>query len=149
MRLKIAIKCLVTALLLWVAFRTVDIAAVASLLSSLNPWWALVALLLTGLIILFDATLLSSVIRLFSRRMPFGTAMLYSVVGWFFSNVAPSTVGGDIFRGCSYRASGCPSELRSGLSSPSACFPSSRSWVSSPQASRLHSNCSRSRATSC
>ena len=73
--MKIAIKCLVTALLLWVAFRTVDIAAVVSLLSSLNPWWALVALLLTGLIILFDATLLSSVIRLFSRRMPFGTAM--------------------------------------------------------------------------
>jgi uncharacterized protein (TIRG00374 family) len=106
--LKIAIKCLVTALLLWVAFRTVDIAAVASLLSSLNPWWALVALLLTGLIILFDATLLSSVIRLFSRRMPFGTAMLYSVVGWFFSNVAPSTVGGDIFRGVQLSRVGMP-----------------------------------------
>jgi uncharacterized protein (TIRG00374 family) len=99
---------LVTALLLWVAFRTVDIAAVASLLSSLNPWWALVALLLTGLIILFDATLLSSVIRLFSRRMPFGTAMLYSVVGWFFSNVAPSTVGGDIFRGVQLSRVGMP-----------------------------------------
>lgn len=108
MRLKIAIKCLVTALLLWVAFRTVDIAAVVSLLSSLNPWWALVALLLTGLIILFDATLLSSVIRLFSRRMPFGTAMLYSVVGWFFSNVAPSTVGGDIFRGVQLSRVGMP-----------------------------------------
>ena len=108
MRLKIAIKCLVTTLLLWVAFRTVDIAAVASLLSSLNPWWALVALLLTGLIILFDATLLSSVIRLFSRRMPFGTAMLYSVVGWFFSNVAPSTVGGDIFRGVQLSRVGMP-----------------------------------------
>lgn len=108
MRLKIAIKCLVTALLLWVAFRTVDIAAVASLLSSLNPWWALVALLLTGLIILFDATLLSSVIRLFSRRMPFGTAMLYSVVGWFFSNLAPSTVGGDIFRGVQLSRVGMP-----------------------------------------
>ena len=108
MRLKIAIKCLVTTLLLWVAFRTVDIAAVASLLSSLNPWWAVVALLLTGLIILFDATLLSSVIRLFSRRMPFGTAMLYSVVGWFFSNVAPSTVGGDIFRGVQLSRVGMP-----------------------------------------
>lgn len=106
--MKIAIKCLVTALLLWVAFRTVDIAAVVSLLSSLNPWWALVALLLTGLIILFDATLLSSVIRLFSRRMPFGTAMLYSVVGWFFSNVAPSTVGGDIFRGVQLSRVGMP-----------------------------------------
>ena len=106
--MKIAIKCLVTTLLLWVAFRTVDIAAVASLLSSLNPWWALVALLLTGLIILFDATLLSSVIRLFSRRMPFGTAMLYSVVGWFFSNVAPSTVGGDIFRGVQLSRVGMP-----------------------------------------
>ena len=107
-RLKIAIKCLVTAVLLWVAFRTVNIASVASLLSSLNPWWAVIALVLTGLIVVFDATLLSGVLRSFGGRMPFGTAMLYSVVGWFFSNVAPSTVGGDIFRGVQLSRVGLP-----------------------------------------
>lgn len=108
MRLKIAIKCLATILLMWVALRTVDIAAVASLLSSLNPLWAFAALLLTALIIVFDATLLSGVLRTFDRKMPFATALLYSLVGWFFSNVAPSTVGGDIFRGVQLSRVGMP-----------------------------------------
>jgi uncharacterized membrane protein YbhN (UPF0104 family) len=107
-RLKIAIKCLVTAILLWLAIRAVDIGAVTSLLVNLNPWWVSAALLLTGLIVVFDATLLSGVVRVFSGRMPFGTAMLYSVVGWFFSNVAPSTVGGDIFRGVQLSRVGLP-----------------------------------------
>jgi glycosyltransferase 2 family protein len=98
-RLKLALKCAVTALLLWIVFRKVDIVAVSGVLSGLNPWWALLSLLLTAFIVLFDATLLSGVIRVFAHRMPFGTALLYSLVGWFFSNVAPSTVGGDIFRG--------------------------------------------------
>lgn len=99
MRLKIAIKCLVTALLLWVVFRKVNLGAVTHLLSGLDPLWAASAVFLTALIVMFDALLLVEVLRMFSRRMQFGTAMLYSVVGWFFSNVAPSTIGGDIFRG--------------------------------------------------
>lgn len=99
MRLKLAIKCLVTAVLLWVVFRAVDLRAVSHLLSGLDPLWAASALLLTALIVIFDATLLVEVLRMFSRRMRLGTAMLYSLVGWFFSNVAPSTIGGDIFRG--------------------------------------------------
>src|SRR5213075_899914 len=94
-----AIKCFVTALLLWLAFRTVDIVAVSRLLSGLHPLWALGAILLTALIVIFDAALFVEVMRIFSRRVKFGTAFLYSLVGWFFSNVAPSTVGGDIFRG--------------------------------------------------
>ena len=98
-RLKIAIKCLVTALLLWVVFRKVDLGAVSHLLSGIDPFWAAGAVFLTVLIVMFDAILLVEVLKVFSRRMQFGTAMLYSVVGWFFSNVAPSTIGGDIFRG--------------------------------------------------
>ena len=107
-QLKLALKCAVTALLLWVVFRKVDIGAVSVVMAGLNPMWALGAVLLTALIIIFDATLLSGVIRLFSHRMPFGTAMLYSLVGWFFSNVAPSTVGGDIFRGVQLSRVGVP-----------------------------------------
>ena len=99
LQLKLAIKCFVTALLLWLAFRTVDIVAVSRLLSGLHPLWALGAILLTALIVIFDAALFVEVMRIFSRRVKFGTAFLYSLVGWFFSNVAPSTVGGDIFRG--------------------------------------------------
>jgi hypothetical protein len=108
LRLKLAIKALVTVLLLWLAFRKVDIAAVSGVLSGLNPLWAIAAFLLTGVIILSDAMLLSGVLRMFDRRVPFATALLYSLVGWFFSNVAPSTVGGDIFRGVQLSRVGVP-----------------------------------------
>src|SRR5438067_8089604 len=106
--LKLAIKGLVTALLLWLAFRKVDLDAFSSVLSGLNPLWAAAALLLTSFIILSDAMLLSGVLRMFDRRVPFATALLYSLVGWFFSNVAPSTLGGDIFRGVQLSRVGVP-----------------------------------------
>lgn len=96
---KLLVKCLVTALLLFVAFRSVDVVALSNLFSRLRASWAAAAFALTALIIVADATLLERVVRAFERRMPLRTALLYSFVGWFFSNVAPSTVGGDIFRG--------------------------------------------------
>jgi hypothetical protein len=106
--LKLAIKCLVTALLLWAASRSVDLGAISSRLAGIDPAWCAIALLLTGLIIVSDAMLLSAVLRLFAGRAPFGTALLYSFVGWFFSNVAPSTIGGDIFRGVQLSRVGIP-----------------------------------------
>jgi len=105
---KLAIKCVVTAALLWLAFRKVDLGAVSSVLSGLSLWWAAAALLLTSLIILSDAMLLAGVLRMFGRRVPFATALLYSLVGWFFSNLAPSTIGGDIFRGVQLSRVGVP-----------------------------------------
>jgi uncharacterized membrane protein YbhN (UPF0104 family) len=107
-RLKLAIKCVVTVLLLWLAFRTVDIRAVSGLLSGMDPLWAAAALSLTALIVISDAKLFVDVMRVFSRRIQFGTALLYSLVGWFFSNVAPSTVGGDVFRGIQLSRVGMP-----------------------------------------
>ena len=50
--LKFAMKCLVTAALLWLAFRKVDLGGVSSVLAGLNPLWAAAALLATILIIL-------------------------------------------------------------------------------------------------
>jgi uncharacterized protein (TIRG00374 family) len=105
---KLAIKCLVTALLLWAASRSVDLSAISRRLSGIDPAWSAIALLLTGFIIVSDAMLLSAILRLFARRAPFGTALLYSFVGWFFSNVAPSTIGGDIFRGVQLSRVGTP-----------------------------------------
>ena len=105
---KFAIKCLVTVSLLWVAFRTVDPITVSKLLFGLKPWWALFALLMTAILILSDAILLAAVMRISGRQVLMGTAMLYSLVGWFFSNLAPSTVGGDIFRGVQLSRVGTP-----------------------------------------
>lgn len=97
--MKLAIKIMVTAMLLWLVLRTVDVGAVRILLSRLSLWWALLALILTALIILCDAMLFAGVMRILARPIPLRVAMLYSLVGWFFSNIAPSTVGGDVFRG--------------------------------------------------
>ena len=105
---KLAVKCAVTMLLLWLAFRTVDVRTVSALLLGLDLRWATAALVLTGLLILSDAMLLGAVMRIFGRRVQRGTAFLYSLVGWFFSNVAPSTVGGDIFRGVQLSRVGMP-----------------------------------------
>ncbi len=114
-RLKLAIKCLVTALLLWLAFRKVDLGAVSSVLAGLNPLWGVPAFFGTSLVILSDALLLSGVLRMFERRLPFTTALLYSIVGWFFSNIAPSTVGGDIFRGVQLSRAGVPAGIAARL----------------------------------
>ena len=105
---KLAIKCAVTVLLLWLAFRTVDVSTVSSLLLGLNWWWVAAALLLTCFLIVSDAMLLGAVMRIFGHRVRRGTAFFYSLVGWFFSNVAPSTVGGDIFRGVQLSRVGTP-----------------------------------------
>lgn len=105
---KLAIKGLLTAILLWAAFRTVEVEAVARLLRGINVWWALAAVGMTSLIIVADAILLAVVMRIFDRRVSGPTALLFSLVGWFFSNVAPSTVGGDIFRGIQLSRVGTP-----------------------------------------
>jgi uncharacterized membrane protein YbhN (UPF0104 family) len=105
---KLAIKGLLTAVLLWAAFRTVELDAVAKLLSGIDVWWGLAALGMTGMIIVADAILLMVVMRIFGRSVSSRTALLYSLVGWFFSNVAPSTVGGDIFRGIQLSRLGTP-----------------------------------------
>lgn len=108
MRVKLAIKVLVTALLLWLAFRAVDPAVLWRLLSSFNPLWLAAAVLLTLLIIVADGMLLASVLRKFDCRVPIVTAILYSLVGWFFSNLGPSTLGGDLFRSVQLSRVGVP-----------------------------------------
>ncbi len=108
MRAKLAIKILITALLLWLAFRTVDLRMLLQLLSSFDPLWLGAAIFLTLLIIVVDGSLLASVLRKFDRRVLFSTAILYSLVGWFFSNVGPSTVGGDLFRSVQLSRMGTP-----------------------------------------
>lgn len=107
-KVKIAIKILVTGVLLGVVFRTVDLGAVTLLFSGFDPWWAAAALFLTGLIIMSDATLFAGSMRLHRWHVPFSGALIYSLVGWFFSNLAPSTVGGDLFRGAQLSRQGAP-----------------------------------------
>lgn len=106
--MKLVIKGLVAAVLLWVVLRTVDAVAIVALLAGLDPVWALAALAATALMIATDAVLFAGSMENLGRRLPFDVSLLYCLVGWFFSNLAPSTVGGDIFRGTQMARLGTP-----------------------------------------
>jgi uncharacterized membrane protein YbhN (UPF0104 family) len=108
---KIAIKALVTAALLWVLFRGVDVAVVWSLLAGIAPAGVALAVGLAGLLVFADAVLFVGSMRMLERRVPLSVSLLYSLVGWFFSNVAPSTVGGDLFRGVQMSRLGTPIDV--------------------------------------
>lgn len=105
---KLAIKWAITIILFWAAFRTVNVGSVSAILLGISWKWLAATMLLVVLLIASDAMLLTAVMRIFGRSVPRGTAFLYSLVGWFFSNVAPSTVGGDIFRGVQLSRVGTP-----------------------------------------
>lgn len=106
--MKTAIKALVTAALLWLLFRSVEVSAVWAILAGVTPAGVVVALALVGLIILADALLFVGSMRILGRQVPLSVSLLYTLVGWFFSNVAPSTVGGDLFRGVQMSRLGTP-----------------------------------------
>jgi hypothetical protein len=59
-------------------------------------------------ITLADAGFWASTMRAAGCRMAFGPAFLFSFVGWFFGNLAPSTIGADIFRTAQMRYGGVP-----------------------------------------
>ena len=109
--MKTAIKALVTAALLWLLFRSVDVGLVWSMLAGIAPAGVAAALFLTGLIVFADAVLFVGSMRILARHVPLAVSLLYSLVGWFFSNVAPSTVGGDLFRGVQMSRLGTPVQV--------------------------------------
>lgn len=109
--MKTAIKAFVTAALLWLLFRSVDVGGVWAMLARIHPVGVLLALLLTSLIVFADAVLFAGSMRILARRVAFPVSLLYSLVGWFFSNVAPSTVGGDVFRGVQMSRLGTPVQV--------------------------------------
>ena len=81
--MKTAIKALVTAALLWLLFRSVDVGLVWSMLAGIAPAGVAVALFLTGLIVFADAVLFVGSMRILARRVPLAVSLLYSLVGWF------------------------------------------------------------------
>jgi uncharacterized membrane protein YbhN (UPF0104 family) len=106
--LKIAIKALVTAALLWLLFRSVDLGVVWTLLAGIALGGVALAVGLTCLLVFADAVLFVGSMRILKRQVPLSVSLLYSLVGWFFSNVAPSTVGGDLFRSVQMSRLGTP-----------------------------------------
>lgn len=97
-RAKLLIKCVVTTLLFWLIAEKVDLASMSALLRKAQPSWLAVSLGLVIVMTVFDALAFCIVMQIFGHRVRLAPSFLYSIVSWFFSNLAPSTLGGDIFR---------------------------------------------------
>ena len=123
-RAKLLIKCVVTAFLFWLVADAVDLSRMSALLGKARPGWLLASLALALAITALDAFTFCIVMRILGHRMRFETSFLYSLVSWFFSNLAPSTVGGDIFRTAQMQRLGVPlgTALRSVLTARMMSF---------------------------
>ncbi len=110
MSMKAVLKVAVAALILGVIALRVDFGAVFRLIGEANILWFAAAVAVSLLIILADAAFWSSSMRRIGLTMTFPSALLFGIAGWFFVNVAPSTVGADLFRAAQMRAAGATTE---------------------------------------
>ena len=105
---KLFIKCAVTAFLLWIVADKADISSTSALLVEARPAWLAMSLVLAFVMTFLDALAFSIVMRILGHRVRLGASLLYSLVSWFFSNLAPSTLGGDVFRTVQMQRLGAP-----------------------------------------
>ena len=104
-------KSLIAAILLtWLTFHF-DLGSALSLISQAQPA-LLIAALIPGIAqVIFDSHNSSLVMRVLGHGLSFRVALVYNIVGWFFSNFAPSTFGGDMFRAFQMSRVGVPVAL--------------------------------------
>ncbi len=92
------VKVAISALLLYLSLRRVDLSHVGQRLGGLDlRWIALVGLMLCIQIPL-GALRWREIVTICSAKLPLATALRYSFIGQFFSQVLPSSVGGDAVR---------------------------------------------------
>jgi hypothetical protein len=87
-------------------FSRLDGEAALRTMASADPLLLILSIVFGLLIILADGAFWAYSMRNVGLRMQFATASLFSFVGWFFSNIAPSTVGADLFRAAQMRYAG-------------------------------------------
>ena len=107
-RTKLLVKCAVTAFLCWLIAGKVDLSSTSALLGKARPGWLAMSLVLPIVMTVLDALGFSMIMRILGHRVSLSTSFLYSLVSWFFSNLAPSTLGGDVFRTVQMQRLGAP-----------------------------------------
>src|SRR5271163_2919423 len=93
-----AIKILVSAALLYLALRKVNFADLAARLDLTSAAWLALAVALTFLQIFFGALRWRIVGAECGAPLPLRQAMRYNVIGTFFNQTLPSSIGGDAMR---------------------------------------------------
>jgi hypothetical protein len=106
MTTRTAIKLLAAGAILAFLSAKVDLAEAARLIARADPCLLAAAVAASLAIIAADAAFWSRSMRIVGVKMAFRPALAFSIVGWFFANLAPSTVGADLFRAAQMRHAG-------------------------------------------
>ncbi len=107
---KLILKIAAAVLILGVIALRVDFAAAFRQIAGADPLWLAAAIGASLLIIVADAAFWSLSMRPVGLKMEFRAALLFGLVSWFFINIAPSTVGADLFRVAQMRSAGATTE---------------------------------------
>lgn len=91
-------KAIVTAVLVWLVLRAVDLDAVAERVADLSPVAAILAVALLMLHCFIAGWRWRIVMRLFGPVLPLRRSIRLFFEGYFFNNALPSTIGGDAVR---------------------------------------------------
>jgi uncharacterized protein (TIRG00374 family) len=85
-------------LVIW-AFSKIDLQQVGAQLAAANPWLVLAALVLFEVAIIINGMKWQVLLRAQGVRVPFGPVLQFQFTGFFFNNLLPANVGGDVIRG--------------------------------------------------
>lgn len=96
--LLLALRILVSAALLYLSFRGINFAAIQSRLSQISPAWVLLAVLATVFQIFLGALRWREISTQCGAILGTGQAFRYNMIGAFFNQTLPSTIGGDAMR---------------------------------------------------
>ena len=96
--LLLAARILVSAALLYFAFRGINFAAIQSRLSQISVGWFLLAVLATMFQIFLGALRWREISTRCTAPLGTGQAFRYNMIGAFFNQTLPSTIGGDAMR---------------------------------------------------
>lgn len=96
--LSFAIKFAVSAVLLWLLARGIDLNAVGQQMAGASPLWLVIALVLGGSVIPMAAIRWQLVTQAIREPVTTRDAMSITTIGWFFNQTLPSTIGGDAVR---------------------------------------------------
>ena len=80
-------------------FSKVHVEAVLASLASANPWLILLALVFYVLAIVLSGVKWNVLLKALDVQVPFSAVLQYMFVGFFFNNVFPANIGGDVMRG--------------------------------------------------
>jgi len=91
-------KAAVSVLLLYLSLRRVELESIRQRLSGLDLRWVAFILLMLCIQLPAGALRWREIVATCGAKLPLATAIRYSFIGQFFSQVLPSTVGGDAAR---------------------------------------------------